>query len=126
MARNKYTKKQNDEIYKRLYSVLLRYGSAKVIVGRRAGTDYGQRFVKKSGKSKVSYMHQHSTNEHYKKRYSQSCFVEEYTDDYCKCCGKKKLNLARTLKEMRSHDGNWLHIKEVQYGPGFKKRMKLI
>ena len=127
MARKtkKQIKLETDIIYKRLYSAILRYGSAKVILKRRDGTEYGQRLIKKSGRSKVSYFNAHNGGEGYKKNYSQSCFVEDYTEDYCPCCTKKRLNLAHTLRAMRDHDSSWIAIKSVNYGPRFKKQMKL-
>ena len=122
----KHTKKQLDAIYKRLYRTILKYGSAKVVITRRNGEIYGQRYIRKDGLCKISYWHgTHSPN--YGRKYILSCFYENYTDDHCKCCKKKRANLSRTLKEMREHDNSFssLLISEVKYGPRFNKKMKL-
>lgn len=125
MAKRKKVKAFN-KLYKRLYSVILRYGSAKIILERN-GKEYGQRLVKKSGECQISYAHRDyfgQMNSNYKKRYQLSCFYEDSIEELYSCCVKKS-NLARTLRYMYEHDRNYVKIKEVQYGPRFKKRMKL-
>lgn len=128
MARRKKKVKAFNKLYQRLYRTILRYGSAKIILERN-GEEYGHRLIKKSGKCQISYANIDWNTGHihrnYKKKYQLSCFYEDSIEDLCACCAKKKSNLARTLRYMFEHDRGYVKIKEVQYGPRFKKRMKL-
>lgn len=109
--------------------------------------DMRRRVLNSKGDSKVSYK-----SDGYKKwsGYSSSCFLDNYYEEYddeikhykgckkptdfyggysCKCRDKRaeeKRKPAKTVDFLLDHDRDDLKISLIEYGPRFKRKIKLV